>query len=38
MDKTRATEILTAAESDGLLSEQTTLSELFRGLAGRPGQ
>jgi ribonucleoside-diphosphate reductase alpha chain len=34
MDKTRATEILTAAESDGLLSEQTTLSELFRG-AGR---
>ncbi len=34
MDEMRVTEILTAAESDGLLSEQTSLSELFRG-AGR---
>ena len=34
MDQTQVTEILQAAESDGLLSELTTLSELYRG-AGR---
>nr|WP_321361939.1 TSCPD domain-containing protein [uncultured Hyphomonas sp.] len=35
MDDMRVVEILTAAESDGLLSEPASLSELFRG-AGRP--
>jgi ribonucleoside-diphosphate reductase alpha chain len=35
MNEMQANEILRAAESDGLLSEQTTLSELYRG-AGRP--
>ncbi|MEO1965398.1 TSCPD domain-containing protein [Hyphomonas sp.] len=35
MNEMQASEILRAAESDGLLSEQTTLSELYRG-AGRP--
>ena len=34
MDDMRITEILTAAVSDGLLSEPASLSELFRG-AGR---
>ncbi|MEZ6000730.1 TSCPD domain-containing protein [Hyphomonas sp.] len=31
MDEMRAKEILTAAESDGLLSERTRLAEIFRG-------